>query len=682
MIPRSRTIVFLLALPTLAVLSAREAPAARAGTGSSPSARKAQVRAANRSLIEWKEWGPAAFLRAKALDRPILLNIVVSWSRQCREMDRSWSDPRIAALVNDGFVPVRVDADRRPDIRDRYPTGEWPSVTLLLPTGDPIFFSPKDGKADPVRVRFGLLPPDRMRPVLEETLLYYRKRRGSLKKAIEDGLKAEIEPQVQAGRIDDLALTKVVDALRANFDSLHGGWTKAPKFPITGPVEALLFSFQHNAAPGSREVAERALHGIIDGPLFDRVEGGVHRLALGEDWSRPEYEKLLDRNVAVLDDLLAGYLVTLNPDYAERAGEIVAYLEGPLRRPGGGHYSSQSSDPSSPDGGEYYRAAAADRGKKPAPPVDRLVPVGWSAKAAAAEMRAAILLSRPELMRPARETLTWLLANAYGRSRGVSHAIEGDQANQLVYLEDQVTFIEGMIDASQCTADRTYLEAAADVAHFAILNLRDHKKGLFGDTIPQPGAPAPFLKALHPFEPNCRMARVLARLYYLDTSEKTFRDAAGGVLTALAGRYEKMGPAGAYYALAVSEYRYGPTWVWIVGRPAMQGFEALLAEANRIPEPWKLIVRLDPLTDRDAIVRQGFVRPPPVLYLSSGTHTSKPAQSPNEVLESYKSLSALLAEEKKKARSRESPPGGSSGSETEDPKTGPAIRPGAGGARS
>src|SRR5437773_1419696 len=141
--------------------------------------------------IEWWEWGQAAFQRAQQFNRPILLNVVVSWSRQCRQMEATWSDRRIVGLVNQRFVPVRVDADRHPEVRDRYPSGDWPSVTILVPTGEPIYFAGDEAKGAPARMRFGLLPAERVRPILQDVLLYYHKKRDILIKAMEKALGVE-----------------------------------------------------------------------------------------------------------------------------------------------------------------------------------------------------------------------------------------------------------------------------------------------------------------------------------------------------------------------------------------------------------------------------------------------------------------------------------------------------------
>ena len=89
--------------------------------------------------VRWLPWSSEAFARARAEDRPVLLSIAASWCESCLDMDRTtYADPAVAALVNDRFVPIRVDADRRPDISDRYSLGGWPTTAFLTAEGEVI----------------------------------------------------------------------------------------------------------------------------------------------------------------------------------------------------------------------------------------------------------------------------------------------------------------------------------------------------------------------------------------------------------------------------------------------------------------------------------------------------------------------------------------------------------------
>ena len=63
-------------------------------------------------MIDWLSWGGDAFDRARLEGKPILLSISASWCHWCHEMDRTtYGDGRVAGLIGNSFVPIRVDAD-------------------------------------------------------------------------------------------------------------------------------------------------------------------------------------------------------------------------------------------------------------------------------------------------------------------------------------------------------------------------------------------------------------------------------------------------------------------------------------------------------------------------------------------------------------------------------------------
>ena len=688
-VPRSltRTLLGILALAFLGAASAPgPAPAApspksvKAGAG----AARAASPAAGSGAIEWLEWGPAAFRKAILRDRPILLNIVVPWSRDCRDMDATWADGRIAAIVNNGYVPIRVDADQRPDIRERYPSRTWPAVTLVLPNGLPFYAVREEGKP-PTRITFGVLPPERLAPILEESLAVFKdkSKRASLRSTVEAGYAAEAEPKIDPAPLDPATPRAILDTLRANFDALNGSWTKAPKFPMPGPIEACLFDYSVSHDPKSLQIGERALTAVLESPLHDKVGGGLHRLSASEDWSHPEYEKLLDRNAAFLEELLYAYVLTGKQIYSSSAMEIVGFLRTTLHRSGGGFYASQSFDPASKDGGAYYRASAEERTRMKAPPVEPLVLVGWSAKTAATELRAGLLFQRSDWLGEARETLDWLLANGYQKGRGAVHAVGPDGRSILpAFLEDQVLFGEGMLDSYELSGNKAYLQAAKDVAVFTLDNMRDPRGGLFRDILPSATDPLiPFQTGRHPYEWNVRMARLLARLFYLNPRERGMKAGASAVLEAYSTGYEK-GPNSALYALARTEYGEGPLWIWVVGNPQIPGYQALLAKVQEIPELWNMVVTLDPAdaTDAKTMAQLNMLRiHPPAVYFSKSTHTSKGAGFMQEVMPNYRDFNAVIEREKaeqekkaaeEKAGAPERPAGAAA-----DPQTAPPARP-------
>ncbi len=89
--------------------------------------------------IDWRTWTTETFTHAHATKRPVLLVITASWSAACQAMDDEvFAAPHVVPLLRERVVPLRVDADRRPDIAERYGAGGWPSTLLLTADGDPL----------------------------------------------------------------------------------------------------------------------------------------------------------------------------------------------------------------------------------------------------------------------------------------------------------------------------------------------------------------------------------------------------------------------------------------------------------------------------------------------------------------------------------------------------------------
>src|SRR5487761_1946994 len=120
-------------------------------------AASAYLRTAMHQPVDWNEWGPEAFAKAQAEDKPILLDIGAVWCHWCHVMDReSYESPETAEIINKLFVPVKVDRDERPDVDARYQAaaaavsgqGGWPLTAFLTPDGKPFFggtyFPPDD----------------------------------------------------------------------------------------------------------------------------------------------------------------------------------------------------------------------------------------------------------------------------------------------------------------------------------------------------------------------------------------------------------------------------------------------------------------------------------------------------------------------------------------------------------
>jgi uncharacterized protein YyaL (SSP411 family) len=98
--------------------------------------------------VDWFPWNEAAFAKAKAENKPILVSIGYSTCHWCHVMEReSFEDEAIAAIMNAHFINIKVDREERPDIDAIYMeavqimtgSGGWPLNCFLLPDGRPFF---------------------------------------------------------------------------------------------------------------------------------------------------------------------------------------------------------------------------------------------------------------------------------------------------------------------------------------------------------------------------------------------------------------------------------------------------------------------------------------------------------------------------------------------------------------
>src|SRR5579875_1506831 len=101
-------------------------------------------RASLASPVRWQPFDDHSFALARKLNRPVLLDIGANWCHWCHVMDEeTYSNPQVAQLINEQFVPIRVDRDRRPDVDHYYQNaaadfdgaGGWPLTCFTLPDG-------------------------------------------------------------------------------------------------------------------------------------------------------------------------------------------------------------------------------------------------------------------------------------------------------------------------------------------------------------------------------------------------------------------------------------------------------------------------------------------------------------------------------------------------------------------
>jgi len=543
----------------------------------------------------WLPWSEITFQRAALFGRPVLFALVVGWSAPVRDLFReTFADPVVMGLANSGYVSMMVNADRRPDIKERYHTGTWPVIAFLLPNGQPLLSQANDlGVARPITTSD--VDPGTMRFLLEEGTKYWTKWAELLVRVGEEWTRREAVDRAVPGLVDEPASDQVSEWLLANADRTNGGFGIAPKFIIPGLGEFAAL----RAARLRIELEEHSrltLDRLIDSPLIDRQGGGMHRMASAPGWGGIQTEKLLSGNVELIEQLVVA--LRLGAPDAEAEARLRAALDGTcgfviegLGREQGGFYLARIAGPTS----------EADRAAELSPAletevdssVDRLVLSGPNAQAGAALVRAGWMLDRPQWIRAGREALEMVLDRAYTRGRGVGHVIAPDP-NPRVFLVAQADVALAFIEAYEVLGERRYLDAAQDVVDFALLNLKHRGERALRDFLPDSSQPLGLLaNPRWPLRANTRLARAMLRLGYLGAGEH-YREGAREILSAYTGNLRPYGVQATETGLAVEEWLREPLVVRLHGDTDSAKARQLRRAALGSPWPWTLVATEDP----------------------------------------------------------------------------------------
>jgi uncharacterized protein len=322
------------------------------------------LRSAAHQPIDWHEWGEAAFARAKAEDKPILLDIGAVWCHWCHVIDReSYENLEIAKIINDHFVAVKVDRDERPDVDSRYQSaisaisgqGGWPLTGFLLSDGKPFF----GGTYFPREDQMG-------RPGFRRVLIAvadsYRNKRAELERAANSLADAVSQAEVFTGARADFDLSVVnaqIKSITQLFDIKNGGFGRAPKFSHSSAIDLILERYQQTKEKHLLAMAETTLEKMARGGVYDQLAGGFHRYSVDERWLVPHFEKMSYDNSELLKNYLHASQVSEKHDwdasFSDTAESIVLWVNSVLSdQEHGGFYASQDADYSLDDDGDYF----------------------------------------------------------------------------------------------------------------------------------------------------------------------------------------------------------------------------------------------------------------------------------------------------------------------------------------
>lgn len=485
--------------------------------------------------VHWQQWTPEALAEATTRDVPILLSIGYAACHWCHVMaHESFEDDDVAAVMNAGFVCVKVDREERPDLDAVYMNatvaltgqGGWPMTCFLTPDGRPFFCGTYYPKA-------GFLQ------LMDAIVDTWRHRRAEVEQASDDiagELKAMASglpgggPPVEPEVCDQA----VADVLRDE-DVVRGGFGGAPKFPPSALLEALLRSYERAGDPGVLATVERTCGAMARGGIYDQLAGGFARYSVDASWVVPHFEKMLYDNALLLRvyahwarrsgeplarkvtdemgrfivrDLGDGGMFTSSLDADADGVEGLTYAWTPrqlrdvLGDDDGGwaaelfavtdagtfeHGTSVLQLPVDPDSPERFgrvrTALLAARLDRPQPGRDDKVVTAWNGFAITALAEAAVALDRPEFLSAATQCARSIvdLHVVDGRLRRAS--LGGRVGDSAAILEDYAALATGLLTLYQLTGDGDWLTTATGLLDVALDHFADpDRDGRWFDT--------------------------------------------------------------------------------------------------------------------------------------------------------------------------------------------------------
>ena len=533
----------------------------------------------------WHDWTPESFATAARERRILLVNVAASWCHWCHVMDHeTYADPRVATLLRDHFMPIRVDADARPDLAERYAEWGWPATAVL--TSD----------ARPVLELRGFQDPDEFAELLQS--LVTDQSSGKLQ-----GRRPAPLPPPQ--NTDLVALRRAAEAqLDPLYDLELGGWGRKQKYPLAALDELSLLRARVFAAPDWQARALTTIAAEIQ--LIDPVWGGMYQYSVAGVWDQPHYEKIGAIQAGALESLARAHRRTGEARWRDAAHLQRRYVLGPMQHPDGGFFTSQDADLQRPNqppipGRDYYARTDTARRALGVPRIDehRYADINGRVISALCQLHASV--PGPDGA-PDLEALTAAikagerLISAHRDPRG-GYRHDADDTGPL-HLRDQAAVGRALLALYRVTGDERWLAHARELADFMQRELADPERGSFFAHTVDPGAVGVFAERRAPIEDNGMAARFLLELHrqidhlpapspHADAAIKALRAVSDP--TALKDEGRMLGQ----YTLALAEATFTPVDVTIVAKPGDPALAPLHRAALGLDDP-RTIVSVSP----------------------------------------------------------------------------------------
>ncbi|NLD04659.1 MAG: thioredoxin domain-containing protein [Synergistaceae bacterium] len=488
--------------------------------------------------VNWYPWGEEALNKAKEENKPLFISIGYSTCHWCHVMNReSFNDVEVAKVLNEYFVPIKVDREERPDIDKVYMSfseamtgqGGWPLNVFATPLGSPFYV----GTYFPKKSRYNMIGIIELSNKLNE---FWIKDEEKIIDESNNVLKEvkKIYEKYDTGDIEDNIDLESNSILNKIFDPKNGGFGTKPKFPMP---QYLLFLLEYAEKSGNKrslEIAEITLEKMYKGGIFDHIGYGFFRYSVDEKWLVPHFEKMLYDNALLSLVYTKAYELTDKELYKNVANKIYEFILRDMTSDTNGFYSAIDADSEGvegkyyvfgydeinnllgPDLGAVYTTnyditpegnfeslnipnligkksntldANMDsirqmlfnfREKRIPPHTDKKIMTSWNGLMIASLSNAGAVFKNSLYIKKAKEAADFILNYSTDTDGNLlSTYINGDSYNQ-GFLEDYSFFVFGILNLYKVTKEEVYLEKAKSLTEDMLeLFGEENHKGLF-----------------------------------------------------------------------------------------------------------------------------------------------------------------------------------------------------------
>jgi uncharacterized protein YyaL (SSP411 family) len=603
--------------------------------------------------VHWRAWNSRALEEARSQDKPILLSIGYAACHWCHVMAReSFEDPSIASVINELYVPVKVDREEHPGLDAIYQEalqllggrGGWPLTMFLNPKGEPFW----GGTYFPPVARWNLPAfPDILQKVAGE----YHRDPDSIGQRGAD-LSARLRQTEPAGSNpspDSITLNRLAARVLPHMDLLHGGLKNPPKFPNCSILEMLWRGYLRSGSQALRDSVLTTLTRMSQGGLYDHLGGGFSRYCTDNHWLVPHFEKMLYDNAQLIELLTSAWQETRSPLFRERVSETIGWLLRDMRVSSAAFASTLDAE-SEHEEGKYYVWSKAEidsllgpdaetfnrfygvgeqgnwegrtilnrlqtlssaspaiesvlarcrkilleaRARRPAPARDDKILADWNGLAIAALTRAAQVFNRPDWLQAAWEAWHFITIILKQPGNRLAHSWRLGQAHPGT-LDDYAQMCRAGLRLHEATGDPGYLDQAREWTETVQRHFSDSESP--GYYMTDESAPSPIGRIkliLDNSTPpgNPVMAEVLGRLHLL-TGEVRYLDRATSLFSAFSGNLDR-DFLSKTALLNSADFFLNPLQIAVIGDPSSPAAKEMLRVIHGLPQLNRVLVIAD-----------------------------------------------------------------------------------------